>query len=61
MNSNPEKSDSNECSPDQLSSDEEKEVVIEDRKRGEIILKDLGDDEGGGWQLEIEERTFEPK
>ena len=53
LNSSSEESNGNDSRPDQPSSDEEKEEVIEDIHEG------LGDDEGGV-QLEIEKRTFEP-
>ena len=59
LDSSSEESDCNESSPDQPSSDGEEEKVIEDSKRGEDIRDGLGDD--GGVQLEIEERTFEPR
>ena len=55
-----EKSNGNEPSQNQPSSDEEKDEVIEDNKGGEDIREGLGDDEEGV-QLEIEKRTFEPK
>ena len=53
-------SDCHESSPGQLSSDEEEEEVMEDNKRGKYIREGLGDDEMGV-QLEVEERTLEPK
>ena len=61
MDSSSEKSDSNESSPDQLSSNEGEEEVIEvySQKR-EDIHKSLGYNEGK-IQLEIKEPTFEPK
>ena len=61
LDSSSEESDGDESSPDQPSSDGGEEEVIEDHsKRGEDIREGLGDNEGGV-QLEIEERTFEPK
>ena len=53
--------DGNKFSLDQPSSDGRKEEVIKDySKRGKDICEGLGDDERRV-QLEIEERTFEPK
>ena len=61
LDSSSEESDGDESSPDQPSSDGGEEEVIEvHSKRGEDIREGLGDDEGRV-QLEIEERTFEPK
>ena len=59
LESNFDESDDNKSSPDESSSDEE-EGVIEDNRKEEGIYEGLGDNEGGV-QLEIEERTFEPK
>ena len=59
LDSSSEESDGNESSPDQPNSDGEEEEVIEDSKKGEDIREGLEDE--GGVQLEIEERTFEPK
>lgn len=60
LDSSSDESDGNESSSDQLSSDEEEEDVVGINKRGGDIHEGLEDDEGGV-QLEIEERTFEPK
>ena len=59
LESSSDESDDNESSPDESSSDEEKGVIGDNRKE-EGVHDGLGDNEGGV-QLEIEERTFEPK
>ncbi len=59
LESSSDESDDNESSPDESSSDEEEGVIGENRKE-EGVHEGLGDNEGGV-QLEIEERTFEPK
>lgn len=51
--------DYNKSSPDESSSNEEKRV-IKDSKKEEAVHNSLGDI-GGGVQVWIEERIFEPK